>query len=138
MISSCRPRKETKPNTRCSTVAARLGPSGTPATRGLSGAVLSGAVLSGAVLSDTVFSDTGAEAPVSVGSLASLGAKGEDTRQSYGPAPTVGGSAPIDTATNRRVAASKSHEKTRLRRRLRRRDRPALGRGLRRDQGGRS
>src|ERR1700722_1209672 len=111
MISSCRPRKESKPNTRCSTVAARLGPSGTPATRGLSGAVLSGAVFSdtvfsGAVFSDTVFSDTGAEAPVSVGSLASLGAKGEDTRQSYGPAPTVGGSAPIDTATNRRVVAS--------------------------------
>src|ERR1700685_3609194 len=71
MISSCRPRKESKPNTRCSTVAARLAPSGTSATRGLSGAV--------------------AEAPVSVGSLASLGSKGEDTRQSYGPAPTVGG-----------------------------------------------
>src|SRR5580658_10133684 len=78
MISSCRPRKESKPNTRCSTVAARRAPSGTPATRGLS------------VAAAERLSGTAAETPVSVGSLASLGSKGEDTRQSYGPALTVG------------------------------------------------
>src|SRR3984957_3357060 len=100
MISSWRPRKESKPNTRCSTVAARRAPSGTAAGAG------AGAGAGGPGPGAGAAAGAARGTPASLGSLASLGSRGEeDTRQSYGPGPTVGWRS-VNRAPARRSKAS--------------------------------